>query len=62
MEENELVELLLQSLLDSYDQLVINITNNNIADHLAFDDVVGAILEEEFSIRITTIDWRTQNK
>ena len=46
MEENELVELLLQSLLDSYDQLVINITNNNIADHLVFDDVTGAILKE----------------
>ena len=45
--ENERVKLLLQSLLDSYDQLVINITNNNIADNLAFNDVTDAILEEE---------------
>jgi len=45
--ENERPELLLQSLPDSYDQLIINITNNNIDDTLHFDDVVGAILEEE---------------
>ncbi|KAF7825202.1 Retrovirus-related Pol polyprotein from transposon TNT 1-94 [Senna tora] len=45
--ENERAELLLQSLPDSYDQLIINITNNNTADHLTFDDVAGAILEEE---------------
>jgi hypothetical protein len=45
--ENERAELLLQSLPDSYDQLIINITNNNIADSLHFDDVAGAIIEEE---------------
>lgn len=45
--ENERAELLLQSLPDSYDQLVINITNNNIVDRLSFNDVAGAILEEE---------------
>jgi len=45
--ENERAELLLQSLPDSYDQLIINITNNNIVDTLHFDDVAGAILEEE---------------
>jgi len=45
--ENERAELLLQSLPDSYDQPIINIINNNIADTLHFDDVTGAILEEE---------------
>ena len=45
--ENERVQLLIQSLPDSYDQLVINITNTDIANCLAFDDVAGAILEEE---------------
>ena len=45
--ENERAELLLQSLPDSYDQLVINITNNNIVDRLSFNDVAGAVLEEE---------------
>ncbi|RDX70842.1 hypothetical protein CR513_49869, partial [Mucuna pruriens] len=44
--ENERAELLLQSLPDSYDQLIINIKNNNVG-YLSFDDVVGAILEEE---------------
>jgi len=45
--ENERVELLLQSLPDLYDQLVINITNYNLIDLLRFEDVVGAVLEEE---------------
>ena len=45
--ENERAELLLQSLPDSYDQLIINITNNNISEHLRFDDVAAAVLEEE---------------
>ena len=45
--ENERAELLLQSLPDSYDQLVINITNYNVVDLLHFEDVAGAILEEE---------------
>ncbi|RDY02617.1 hypothetical protein CR513_13898, partial [Mucuna pruriens] len=35
------------SLPDSYDQLIINITNNNIDGKLHFEDVAGAILEEE---------------
>jgi len=45
--ENERAELLLQSLPDSYDQFVINITNYNVVDLLHFEDVVGAVLEEE---------------
>ena len=45
--ENERAELLLQSLPDSYDQLIINITNNNIDGRLRFEDVAGSILEEE---------------
>ena len=47
IEENECVKLLLQSLLDSYDQLIINLTNNNQANSLVFDDVVASILNEE---------------
>ena len=45
--ENERAELLLQSLLDSYDQLIINLTNNVLNDYLSFDDMAAAILEEE---------------
>lgn len=45
--ENERAELLLQSLSDSYDPLVVNLTNNNVTDRLYFDDVAGAILEED---------------
>jgi len=45
--ENERAELLLQSLPDSYDQLVINITNYNVVDLLHFEDVAGALFEEE---------------
>ncbi|KAL0561700.1 hypothetical protein IC582_002140 [Cucumis melo] len=47
IEPNERAELLLQSLPDSYDQLVINLTNNILIDYLSFDDVVAAVLEEE---------------
>ena len=47
IEENERVELLLQSLTDSYDQLIINLTNNNPADCLVFDDVAVSVLNEE---------------
>ena len=41
----ERAELLLQSLPDSYDQLIINLTNN--MDSLVFDVIATAILEEE---------------
>ena len=47
IEENERAELLLQSLPDSYDQLIINITNNNQVDSLVFDDVTASVLNEE---------------
>jgi len=47
IEENEHAELLLQSLPDSYDQLIINLTNNILLDYSVFDDVAAAILEEE---------------
>nr|GEV53445.1 putative ribonuclease H-like domain-containing protein [Tanacetum cinerariifolium] len=43
----ERVEILLQSLPDSYDQVVINLTNNVLTDCLIFDDVAASILEEE---------------
>ncbi|KAE8697637.1 putative tRNA ligase [Hibiscus syriacus] len=44
--EQEHAELLLQSLPDSYDQLIINLTNNNVTS-LVFDDVAAAVLQEE---------------
>ncbi|KAH9689319.1 hypothetical protein KPL70_015447 [Citrus sinensis] len=47
IEENERAELLLQSLPNSYDQLIINLTNNNLADSLVFDDVAASVLNEE---------------
>ncbi|KAH9753878.1 Integrase catalytic domain-containing protein [Citrus sinensis] len=45
--ENERAELLLQSLPDSYDQLIINLTNNNPVDSLVFDDFAASVLNEE---------------
>ena len=47
IDETERAELLLQSLPDSYDQLVINLTNNILTDYLVFNDVAAAVLEEE---------------
>ena len=44
IEENECTKLLLQLLLDSYDQLIINLTNNNPVDSVIFDDVAVFIL------------------
>ncbi|GJW69639.1 hypothetical protein Tco_0126556 [Tanacetum coccineum] len=43
----ERAEILLQSLPDSYDQVIINLTSNVLLDYLVFDDVVAAILKEE---------------
>ncbi|KAK9002848.1 hypothetical protein V6N11_060426 [Hibiscus sabdariffa] len=47
IEQQERVELVLQSLSDSYDQLIINLKNIIFTGHLVFDDVVAVILEEE---------------
>ena len=60
--ENERVELLLHSLTDSYDQLVINITNNNIANRLALMMSLVLFLKKNRSKRIRKIDQRAQNK
>ena len=49
IEPNERAELLLQSLLNSYDQFIINLTNNVLTDYLNFDDIVAAILKEKSS-------------
>ncbi|KAE8691645.1 hypothetical protein F3Y22_tig00110888pilonHSYRG00123 [Hibiscus syriacus] len=48
--EQERAELLLQSLPDSYDQLIINLTNSNVTS-LVFDDVATAVLQEEKSVQ-----------
>ena len=45
IETGERAEILLQSLPDSYDQLIINLTNN--IEILIFDDIAAAVLEEE---------------
>ena len=47
IKESERAELLLQSLPDSYDQLIINLTNNVLTDFLDFNDVAAAVLQEE---------------
>ncbi|KAL5751221.1 hypothetical protein ACOSP7_025824 [Xanthoceras sorbifolium] len=47
IEENERAELLLQSIPDTYDQLIINLTNNILVEYLVFDDITAAVLEEE---------------
>lgn len=47
IEENKRVELLLKSLPNYYDPLIINITNHNIVICLTFDDVEGVIQEEK---------------
>ncbi|GJU40760.1 hypothetical protein Tco_1193717 [Tanacetum coccineum] len=47
IDSQERVEILLQSLPNSYDQVIINLTSNVLSDHLVFDDIAAAILEEE---------------
>lgn len=47
IESQERAELLLQSLPDSYDQLIISLTSNVVTEILVFDDIAAAILEEE---------------
>ena len=44
---SEHAEILLQSLPDSYDQLIINLTNNLLVDYLNFDDIVAVVLDKE---------------
>lgn len=45
IEEMKHVKLFLQSLLDSYDQLIINMINNT--SNLVFDTIIVVVLEEE---------------
>ena len=47
IEENERAKFLLQSLPDSYGQLIINPTNNNLMDSLVFNDVTASVLNKE---------------
>ena len=51
IEEKERVELLLQSLHDSYDNFVINVVDGDLGMNLVFNDVVVVVLEEEESRR-----------
>ena len=61
IEENEHAELLLQSLPDSYDQLIINLTNNTLANSLFFDDVAASLLNKE-SMRKNKKDRQTSSQ
>ncbi|GJU92725.1 retrovirus-related pol polyprotein from transposon TNT 1-94 [Tanacetum coccineum] len=47
IDPQERAEILLQSLPDSYDQVIINLTSNVLTDCLVFDDVAASVLEEE---------------
>ncbi|GJS68090.1 gag-pol polyprotein [Tanacetum coccineum] len=47
IDSQERAEILLQSLPDSYDQVIINLTSNVLSDYLVFDDVAATILKEE---------------
>ena len=47
VKSSECVEILLQSLPNLYDQLIINQTNNLLVDYLNFDDIAAAVLDEE---------------
>ena len=47
IEDKECVELVLQSLLDSYDHLIINMANGAWKTMLVFNDVTVVILGEE---------------
>ncbi|GJV97566.1 hypothetical protein Tco_1549143 [Tanacetum coccineum] len=47
IEPKERAEILLQSLPDSYDQLIISLAGNVLTNFLVFDDVAAAVLEEE---------------
>ncbi|GJR91241.1 retrovirus-related pol polyprotein from transposon TNT 1-94 [Tanacetum coccineum] len=47
IDSQERAKILLQSLPDSYDHVIINLTSNVLSDYLVFDDVDAAILEEE---------------
>ena len=62
IEENKHAELLLQSLPDLYDQLIINLTNNNPVDSLVFDDVAASILNERAGGKIRKTDKQVRSK
>jgi len=47
IKENEHAKLLLQCLPDSYDQLIINLTNNVLTEILDFNDIAAAVLQAE---------------
>nr|GEW95285.1 Gag-Pol polyprotein [Tanacetum cinerariifolium] len=57
-------KILLQSLPDSYDQVIINLANNVLSDYLVFNDVAAAILETENRRNNTenmqTSSWRVE--
>ncbi|RDX72700.1 hypothetical protein CR513_47776, partial [Mucuna pruriens] len=47
--------------VNSYDQLIINITNNNMVNCLSFNDVVGVILEVKEEYRQKNKEDRLEN-
>ena len=62
IEEIKRAELLLQSLPDSYNQLFINLMNNNLTEYLVFYDVVASILEDGSRHKTRKIDKQVHNK
>ena len=59
IEENERAKLLLQSLSDSYDQLIIILTNNNQADSLVFNNIAAS---RRADIKIRNTDKQVRSK
>lgn len=55
IETGECVEILLQSLPNSYDKLIINLTNN--VEILVFDDIATAVLKEESQRKSKEESW-----
>lgn len=57
IEMGECAKILVQSLFDSYDQLIINLSNN--IEILVFDDITAVIFEEENWYKSKEVKLRT---
>lgn len=62
IDKTEHAKLLLKSLLDSYDQLCLNLMNNILMEYLVFDDVATLVLEEESRWRTKKIGKEVHSK
>lgn len=57
IDEEECVELLLQSLPDSYDHLIINLMNNSFTGYLVFDEIAIACFAEDEEAKVATFSF-----